>query len=70
MPVEFAVSLQRTEYFEDLLEDARIAAADVPPGESQQIVQLMAALVMSDALNGIRKALLDLAEATRKAGRE
>lgn len=63
------MSLQRTEYFEDLLDDARTAVEQVG-ANPQEAAMLMAALISSDALNGIRKALLEVAEATRRAGRE
>jgi len=50
------VSIQRSEYFKDLVLDAETAS---------QEPEVVAALVTSDALNGIRKSVLDLAEAIR-----
>ncbi len=62
------MSLQRIEYFRDLLADA-CAALEETGVEPQDHALVLAALIESDAANGIRKALLDLTEATRKAGR-
>lgn len=49
------MSISRAEYFKDLLEDCHIAAIDYPK-EDRAII--MAALIVSDSLNGIRKTLL------------
>jgi hypothetical protein len=49
------VSISRAEYFKDLLEDCHLASLDYPK-EDRAI--LMAALILSDSLNGIRKTLL------------
>lgn len=45
------MSLQRVDYFKDLFQDAA-QVSDQP--------QIIAALVLSDSLNGCRKALLDI----------
>lgn len=45
------MSLQRAEYFKDLYQDA-IQASEQP--------QVIAAFVLSDSFNGLRKALLDI----------
>jgi len=52
---ETAVSISRAEYFKDLLSDCEIAAQEFPY-EDRAI--LIAALVVSDSLNGLRKAIL------------
>lgn len=49
------MSISRAEYFKDLLEDCHLAAFEYPK-EDRAI--LMAALILSDSLNGIRKTLL------------
>jgi len=49
------VSISRAEYFKDLLEDCHLAAIDYPK-EDRAVI--MAALILSDSLNGIRKTLL------------
>jgi hypothetical protein len=49
------VSISRAEYFKDLLEDCHLAALDYPK-EDRAI--LMATLILSDSINGLRKALL------------
>jgi hypothetical protein len=49
------VSISRAEYFKDLLEDCHIAAIEYPK-EDRAVI--MAALIVSDSLNGIRKTLL------------
>jgi len=49
------VSISRAEYFKDLIEDCKIAV-DGLPDEDKPI--LIAALILSDSLNGLRKALL------------
>ena len=49
------MSISRPEYFKDLLEDCKIAV-DGLPDEDKPI--LIAALILSDSLNGIRKTLL------------
>jgi hypothetical protein len=50
------MSIQRSEYFKDLVADAKTVSIDP---------EIVAALVTSDALNGIRKSVLDLADAIR-----
>lgn len=51
--------LSRTEYFRDLLEDCVIAARQAEiDGEDMGVV--IAALVLSDSYNGLRKALLQI----------
>lgn len=52
------MSIQRSEYFKDVVADAKTAS---------QEPEVIAALVTSDALNGIRKSVLDLADAIRTA---
>lgn len=49
------MSISRTEYFKDLLSDCHTAAIEYPK-EDRAII--MAALIISDSLNGIRKTLL------------
>lgn len=58
----------RREYLEDLLEDCLEAArrAGVAPGQEGAVV---AALILSDSLNGLRKAVLQM-PGPRRAGRE
>lgn len=62
------MSAQRIEYFCDLLADVQAAVEEAGVREQDQGL-VLAALIESDAANGLRKALLDLAEATRRAGR-
>ena len=52
---ETNVSISRAEYFKDLLQDCHLAALDYP---KEDRAVLMAALILSDSLNGIRKTLL------------
>ena len=49
------MSISRAEYFKDLLQDCHLAALDYP---KEDRAVLMAALILSDSLNGIRKTLL------------
>lgn len=49
------MSLSRAEYFKDLLEDCEIAVQDYPENSKPLLI---AALILSDSLNGIRKTLL------------
>ena len=49
----------RTEYFRDLLEDCVIAARQVEI-EDEDMGAVIAALVLSDSYNGLRKALLQI----------
>ena len=49
------MSISRAEYFKDLLEDCHLAAIN-DPREDRGVI--MAALILSDSLNGIRKTLL------------
>ena len=60
------MSLARMEYFKDVLRDVTEAMG----GEDKMLdaPEVAAALVMSDALNGLRKAVLDLSESTRQRG--
>lgn len=62
----------RTEYFEHVLDDALHAAGltlESLEGKSPgDLAPVLAALILSDSLNGLRKALLDLSEATRRRG--
>ncbi len=57
----------RREYLEDLLVDCMDAARDVP--EQHQGV-IIAALVLSDSLNGLRKAILQMANPRQRQGEE
>lgn len=50
------MSQQRTEYFEDLVTDAQNVSREP---------QIVAALVLSDSINGLRKAALDISESVR-----
>ncbi len=52
------MSIQRAEYFKDLVSDAETVS--LKP-------EVVAALVVSDSLNGVRKALLDISESIRAA---
>jgi hypothetical protein len=45
------MSLQRVDYLKDLIEDARRVSDDP---------QIISAIILSDALNGVRKGLLDI----------
>lgn len=60
------MSLARMEYFKDVLRDVTEAMG----GENKMLdaPEVAAALVLSDALNGLRKAVLDLSESTRHRG--
>ena len=49
----------RTEYFRDLLEDCVIAARQAEI-DSEDMGAVVAALVLSDSYNGLRKALLQI----------
>ena len=51
--------LSRTEYFRDLLEDCVIAARQAEI-DNQDMGVVIAALVLSDSYNGLRKALLQI----------
>ena len=61
------MSLARMEYFKDLLRDAVEAVG----GEDKmlKVPEVVAALILADAINGHRKALLDISEAIRVARR-
>ena len=60
----------RQQYFRDLLTDCQNAVEEFHGGLSpEQALQLIASLILSDSLNGVRRALLDLADATRQGGR-
>ncbi len=50
------MSLQRVEYLKDLMQDARTASNDP---------QIISAIILSDALNGVRKGLLDISNGLR-----
>jgi hypothetical protein len=52
---EIYVSISRSDYFKDLLEDCKIAVHGLPD-EDKPI--LIAAFIISDSLNGVRKTLL------------
>lgn len=52
------MTIARTEYFRDVLTDAGIALEQM--GYSPEDPILLAALIMSDSFNGIRKAILQL----------
>ncbi len=52
---EIAVSISRAEYFKDLIEDCEIAVHQYPPDHRPLLI---AALILSDSLNGLRKAML------------
>lgn len=60
----------RSEYFGHVLDDALEAAGLAPEALDgkgpDQLAPVLAALILSDSLNGLRKALLELAEATRR----
>ena len=49
------MSISRPKYFKDLLEDCHLVVIDYP--EKDRGI-LMAALILSDSLNSLRKALL------------
>ena len=49
------MSLSRADYFKDLLNDCLAAVEDYPDYADQTLV---AALIISDSINGLRKALL------------
>lgn len=62
----------RQKYFECLITDAVNGLADVHSDISPQEIELYApaiisAMIISDSINGLRKAVLELAEATRQA---
>jgi len=64
------VSLQRQEYFEDLINDALVVLERRwPEHDVADQPEVVAALIVSDALNGMRKSMLDLSEAVRSVGR-
>jgi hypothetical protein len=52
---EIAVSISRAEYFKDLVGDCEIAVQEFPVKDQSAII---AALIISDSINGLRKALL------------
>ena len=54
------MSLQRVEYWVDLVNDAQQISEDP---------EVVAALVLADSFNGLRKALLDLSEAVKHSSR-
>ena len=55
------MAIARTEYLRDLLEDAQIVSNNP---------EIISALILNDALNGIRKAMLDIAESNRSIANE
>ncbi len=64
------MSLQRQEYFEDLVNDALVVLERRwPEHDVADQPEVVAALIVSDALNGMRKSMLDLSEAVRSVGR-
>lgn len=62
------MSVARQEYFADLLSDAAHAVGLDADHERLKDPQVVAALILSDALNGLRKAVLDLSESARRRG--
>lgn len=60
----------RQQYFIDLLKDCDDAAEEFHGGlDAEQQLRLITALILSDSLNGVRRALLDVADAVRTGGR-
>lgn len=62
----------RQQYFIDLLRDCDDAADEYAGGvaiDTNARMLLITALILSDSLNGVRRALLDVADATRQGGR-
>ena len=55
------MAIARSEYLRDLLEDAQIVSNNP---------EIISALILNDALNGIRKAVLDIAESNRSIANE
>jgi hypothetical protein len=57
----------RSLYFSDLINDAdeALTEAEIAPGDPAY-GQLLAAMILSDALNGVRKALAQLAPASAR----
>jgi hypothetical protein len=55
------MAIARSEYLRDLLEDAQIVSNNP---------EIISALILNDALNGIRKAMLDIAESNRSIANE
>ena len=55
------MAIARSEYLRDLLEDAQIVSNNP---------EIVSALILNDALNGIRKAMLDIAESNRSIANE
>lgn len=51
---EIAVSIARAEYFKDLVSDCIIAAEQLPHKDQASII---AALIIADSINGLRKAI-------------
>lgn len=61
------MSLARMEYFKDLLRDAVEAVG----GEDRmlEVPEIVAALIVTDAVNGHRKSVLEVAESVRVVAR-
>jgi hypothetical protein len=55
------MAIARSEYLRDLFEDAQIVSNNP---------EIISALILNDALNGIRKAVLDIAESNRSIANE
>ena len=59
--MEVFMSVARAEYMRDLVADAQVVSTNK---------EIISAIVLNDALNGIRKAMLDLAETNRQIADE
>lgn len=55
------MAIARSEYLRDLYEDAQVVSTNP---------EIISALILNDALNGIRKAMLDIAETNRLIAHE
>ena len=55
------MAIARSEYLRDLYEDAQVVTNNP---------EIISALILNDALNGCRKALLDIAETNRLSANE
>lgn len=54
------MSLQRVEYWDDLITDAQQISSDA---------EVISALILADSYNGLRKALLDISEAVKHSSK-
>lgn len=63
------MSANRTEYFVSLLEDCTAAVDSVIKGDDAMRAAVVAALIISDSYNGLRKALLQAAAVVAEGGR-